>query len=89
MGRNNVVQQRVAYNQQINMISPIFVDSHLLHYFMLSHFFIFSMYLYASATTLPILNKTKLSNLMIPISPLSEQKRIVRKIDKIYKMLGE
>lgn len=88
LGRNNVVQQRVAYNQQINMISPIFVDSHLLHYFMLSHFFIFSMYLYASATTLPILNKTKLSNLMIPIPPLSEQKRIVDKINYLFTKLN-
>lgn len=88
LGRNNVVQQRVAYNQQINMISPIFVESHLLHYFMLSHFFIFSMYSYASATTLPILNKTKLSNLMIPIPPLSEQKRIVDKINCVFTKLN-
>ena len=62
LGRNNIINRKVAYNQQINGISPLIVSSSLLHYFMLSSFFISSMYNYASATTLPILNKTKLSS---------------------------
>ena len=84
LGRNNVITKEVAYNQQINGISPIMINSKLLHYFMLSTFFINSMYNKASSTTLPILNQTKLSQLLIPLPPLEEQKRIVRKI-KIIK----
>ncbi|MGE9945892.1 restriction endonuclease subunit S [Lactobacillus johnsonii] len=84
LGRNNIINRKVAYNQQINGISPLIVSSSLLHYFMLSSFFISSMYNYASATTLPILNKTKLSNLIIPLPPLAEQSRIVDKIEMIF-----
>ena len=86
LGRNNIINRKVAYNQQINGISPLIVSSSLLHYFMLSSFFISSMYNYASATTLPILNKTKLSNLIIPLPPLAEQSRIVDKIEMIFSL---
>lgn len=86
LGRNNIINRKVAYNQQINGISPLIVSSSLLHYFMLSSFFISSMYNYASATTLPILNKTKLSNLIIPLPPLAEQSGIVDKIEMIFSL---
>ncbi|UIK35641.1 restriction endonuclease subunit S [Lactobacillus amylovorus] len=83
LGRNNIVTRKIAYNQQINNVSPIIINSKLLHYFMLSTFFITSMYNKASSTTLPILNQTKLSQLIIPLPPLEEQKRIVARIEKL------
>ena len=83
LGRNNIVTRKIAYNQQINNVSPIIINSKLLHYFMLSTFFITSMYNKASSTTLPLLNQTKLSQLIIPLPPLEEQKRIVARIEKL------
>ena len=87
LGRNNVINKKVAYNQQINSISPIIVNSELIHYFMSSNFFVSSMYKWASATTLPILNKTKLSRLIIPLPSLTEQKRIIVKIAQLFALL--
>lgn len=87
LGRNNVVNKKVAYNQQINNIIPIKVESELLHYFLLSSFFISSMYRLASATTLPILNKSKLANLIVPIPPSQEQRHIINKITELFNLL--
>ena len=87
LGRNNVINKKVAYNQQINSISPIIVNSELIHYFMSSNFFVSSMYKWASATTLPILNKTKLSRLIIPLPSLTEQKRIIVKLAQLFALL--
>ncbi|XKU95158.1 restriction endonuclease subunit S [Lactobacillus acidophilus] len=84
LGRNYFTDRKVAYNQQINSVSPILVNIHMLHYFLLSDYFVNSMYNMASSTTLPILNKSKLENLIIPLPPLAEQKRIVTKIEKLF-----
>ena len=85
LGRNNVLNKKVAYNQQINSISPVIVNSEVLHFFMLSNFFISSMYRLASATTLPILNKSKLENMFVSLPPLNEQQRIIKQILKILR----
>ena len=84
LGRNFYIDRKVAFNQQINSIYPFFVTSELLHYFLESKFFVSTMYRDASATTLPILNKSKLSNLLLPLPPLNEQKRIATKIEELF-----
>lgn len=38
----------------------------------------------ASSTTLPIINKSKFSKLLIPIPPLNEQKRIISKVEELF-----
>nr|WP_254262748.1 restriction endonuclease subunit S [Lactobacillus helveticus] len=85
LGRNNVLNKKAAYNQQINNISPLILNSEILHFFMLSNFFISSMYRLASATTLPILNKSKLASMFVPLPPLNEQQRIIKQILKILR----
>lgn len=38
----------------------------------------------ASATTLPILNKSKFEQIRLPLAPLAEQRRIVAKIEELF-----
>lgn len=45
------------------------------------------MYRLASATTLPILNKSKLANLIVPIPPSQEQRHIINKITELFNLL--
>ncbi|WP_265487049.1 restriction endonuclease subunit S [Lactobacillus sp. PV012] len=87
LGRNFHVNRKVAFNQQINSISPILGNHVLLHYFLETNFFVKTMYKNASATTLSILNKTKLSNLILPLPPLNEQKRIAAKIEELFTVI--
>ena len=83
LGRNYFLDKDVAFNQQINAVTPINIEKNWLHYTLLSSFFIQQMYNNASATTVSILNKTKLERLLVPLPPLAEQKRIVTKIKGI------
>lgn len=83
LGRNYFLDKDVAFNQQINAVTPINIEKIWLHYTLLSSFFIQQMYNNASATTVSILNKTKLERLLVPLPPLAEQKRIVTKIKEI------
>ena len=75
-----------ATNQQINSIIPnleiIFPE--YLYFICNSPQFQKSLISNSSATTLPIINKSKFSKLLIPISPFNEQKRIVSKIESIF-----
>ncbi len=77
-----------ACNQQIN---AIIVDRALtpeyVYFACISPYFQRQILDSASATTLPILNKSKFENLDIPIAPLNEQKRIVAKIEELFSKL--
>ncbi len=72
-------------NQQINSIIPnleIVFPEYL--YFLFTSIKIQKNIIQnASSTTLPILNKSKFSKILIPIPPIQEQKRIVSKIEEL------
>lgn len=73
----------VSFNQQINAITPL-ICNHLYVYFLLdSKFFLLSMLSKATGTATPIINKTSWENLLFPLPPLEEQKRIVAKIQEL------
>ncbi|HHU1425370.1 TPA: restriction endonuclease subunit S [Escherichia coli] len=54
------------------------VDTNYLFYFMRS----LELYQFCGATTIPVLRKSMLENIQIPLPPLSEQKRIAAILDK-------
>ena len=97
IGKTGFIRTEGASNQQINAIIP---EKHILPefvYFMcISPQFQKSVIGNASATTLPILNKSKFEILLIPMAPLPEQHKIVEEIerrfsvaDKIEKVVEE
>jgi type I restriction enzyme S subunit len=84
IGKTGFSRIKGATNQQINsIIADEKVLPEYIYFTAISPFFQRSILNNASATTLPILNKTRFGNLLFPLSPLPEQKEIVRILEKL------
>ena len=70
-------------NQQINSIIPN-IDSLYLYYFCSSDCFTGQLLSLASATTLDIVNKSKMESVLIPVPPQAEQKRIAHILETTF-----
>lgn len=89
IGKIGIAVEQMATNQQINTFVPNenFLDSKYLYYALIIKTEEFK--LASSQTTLPIINKTKCSNIEIPLPSLSEQKRIVKILDEKMGKIAE
>ena len=89
IGKVNVTEKLVCFNQQINAITPTLIDSYFLCYVLRSPDWQKQMQDNASQTTLPILNRRKWENLIIPLPPIDEQLRIVSRLNAILPLIAE
>ena len=88
IGKVGIIRKQGSCNQQINVIIPSDrVCSEYLYHCINSTFFQNEIKSNASATTLPILNKSGFSCLLLPLPPLSIQHEIVSKIEEIFAIL--
>ena len=72
-------------NQQINCVIPSeAVDSVFLYYLCISPLFYQELITLSSAVTISIINKSKMENIIVPLPPIEEQKRIVSKIEVLF-----
>ena len=85
IGKAAVALKDVAFNQQINAIIPILIDSDYLYYVMISPYYIEYMKENAGGTATPIINRSLWNNLLVPIAPYNEQRRISQRISEIFK----
>ena len=82
IGKTGIVRSEGGFNQQINAIIPSsFVIPEFVYYQVISKFFQENMFDRASSTTLPILNKNRFKELPFILTPIQEQKQIVREIE--------
>ena len=91
IGKTGLIRCEGSCNQQINAIIPngCVVNDYFLFYSCLSDYFQNQILDNASATTLPIINKSKFEQLFIPLPPLSEQHRIVSVIETAFALIDE
>lgn len=75
-------------NQQINSAIPK-INSLCLYYYLCTENFVQNLLSMASATTIAIVNKSKMESCVFPLPPLSEQQRIVERIEELFAKLDE
>lgn len=75
-------------NQQINSAIPK-INSLCLYYYLCTENFVQNLLSMASATTIAIVNKSKMESCAFPLPPLSEQQRIVERIEELFTKLDE
>lgn len=83
IGKAAITYREVAFNQQINVVSPIACLSEYLFAVMQSAYFTTSMKERAGGTATPIINRGLWDSLLIPLPSLAEQRRIVAKLEEI------
>lgn len=75
-------------NQQINSAIPK-INSLCLYYYLCTENFVQELLSMASATTIAIVNKSKMESCAFPLPPLSEQQRIFERIEELFAKLDE
>lgn len=88
IGKCGFLEMEATTNQQINTIIPNINDL-FVYYYCCTENFVQQLLEKSSATTISIVNKSKMSEAMFPLPPLAEQKRIVERIESLFSKLDE
>ena len=90
IGKTGFIRREGTCNQQINaIIASKLIFSEYIYLLCISPYFQNEIIKNASATTLPIINKSKFEKLFFPLPPLAEQKRIVEKIEELLALVDD
>ncbi|MBC3810905.1 restriction endonuclease subunit S [Undibacterium aquatile] len=89
IGKSALVDKELGFNQQINCLSPILVESKYVHIAMMTNSFQSKLIQFSSGSATPIINKSKWEELLVPVAPLSEQRRIVLSVLKILSICDQ
>ena len=88
--KTGIVRQVSSCNQQINSVTPYYLEMTDLIYLVLkSPYFKKLILSIAPQTTLPILSKGKWETLPVPIPPLAEQHRIVERVNELMALCDQ
>ena len=88
IGKTGFVAVEGTCNQQINTISPYEgINPKWVYYWLISPKMNYEVISSSSSTTLPIINKSRFSNLATVLPPLAEQKVIADKLDELLEQV--
>lgn len=88
IGKSGFLEIEGSTNQQINSAIPK-IEPLYLYYYVNTDCFINQLWSKSSATTISIVNKTKMEECYFPLAPLPEQHRIVERIESLFSKLDE
>jgi type I restriction enzyme S subunit len=83
IGKSVICDKRIGFNQQINMLRPLFVVPGYLNNAVSSDNFYKTVLAVSTGSATPIINRSKWEKLLVPICSLAEQHRIVVKVDEL------
>lgn len=90
LGKSSIIKREGSCNQQINAVLPSQIfDADYLFYSINSPYFLQEMWNKSASTTVTILNKANFSDILIPLPPLSEQRRIVTKLEELLQEIDK
>ena len=84
IGKCAISDKSVTFNQQINSVTPIECAVKYVYFVLQSKQFLLSLIDNSTGTATPIINRGNWEQLPIPLPPLAEQKRIVKKIEELF-----
>ena len=83
IGKSAISRERIAFNQQINALRPVLILSSYLKIAVSSTAFQKILLDKSTGSATPIINRSKWEELLVPLAPLNEQRRIVTKVDEL------
>lgn len=89
IGKTAKITERCGFNQQLNKIRPVLVDSDYLLAALKAEYFQEAILEKATGSATPIINRSKWESIEIPIAPLAEQHRIVQKVDELMSLCDQ
>ncbi len=89
IGKLAITDREITFNQQINSITPYLVESKYLFAVLGSDYFYKQITNNITGSATPIINKSSWESKILPLSPLSEQRRIVSKLEELLPLVEE
>ena len=86
IGKSAIVQSKITFNQQLNSIRPLLVQSNYLQTALNSTLFQNSILEKSTGSATPIINRSKWESIAIPLPPIEEQYRIVAKVNELMSL---
>ncbi|HIF9095598.1 TPA: restriction endonuclease subunit S [Photobacterium damselae] len=89
IGKCQLIKQDCAFNQQINSVTPFLPIGTFIFNALRSSYFGKLAWELSSSTTIAILNKGKWESIPVPLPSISEQHRIVAKVDELMTLCDQ